>query len=336
MRLFGRRPRIGIALGTDRLMAVLPRGRRLETTEVGDLPQVFAELKRSTALPRASVTVAALEAAVQAAGWTLAAVIPAHAAWAASVRARGARPEQHVVVRLPQATEVLRLEAGCLVERRRFPPGSQPELLEGAVVLAPPEADSLMVAAQWTMGITTCELCSDRTYAARQRVARRVSAVMAAAAAACLVLAAGVDFWGLGRQLAAVRARRASLARQVAVAMRARDSLEAIVGSVGRLRALKATAPQWSAFLTDLSDYLPRDAHVVTLRGAADSAVIEGIARQAAGVFQAVQQIPRVGGLRAAAPIRQDVAADGSVREQFALGTVLRVPRLPQTVRRAP
>jgi len=118
--------------------------------------------------------------------------------------------------------------------------------------------------------------------------------------------------------------------------MRARDSLEAIVGSVGRLRALKATAPQWSAFLTDLSDYLPRDAHVVTLRGAADSAVIEGIARQAAGMFQAVQQIPRVGGVRAAASIRQEVAADGSVREQFALGTVLRVPGLPQTVRRAP
>src|SRR5204863_74448 len=101
------------------------------------------------------------------------------------------------------------------------------------------------------------------------------------AAAASLVLAAGIDFWGLGRQLAAVRARRAGLAPQVAVAMRARDSLEAIVGSVGRLRTLKATSPQWSAFLTDLSDYLPRDAHIVTLRGAADSAVIEGIARQA-------------------------------------------------------
>jgi hypothetical protein len=401
MRLFGRRPRIQIALGADRLVAVLPRGRRLETTEVADLGRAFAEMRRTTTLRRAVVTVAlvpplvelrrlqlpplrdeerrrvltrdaaryfvgarepqvmgtevlpaagapvlaaaapaqlidALEAAVQAAGWTLAGVIPAHAAWAASVRARGARPEQHVVVRLPQATEVLRLETGRLVERRRFPPGTDPDPPDGAVVLAPPQTDPLVVAAQYARGTTTCELCSERTYATRQGVARRVAAVMVAAAAACLVLAAGVDFWGLGRQLAAVHARRAGLTRKVAVAMRARDSLEAIVGSVGRLRTLRVTSQQWSAFLTDLSDYLPRDAHVVSLRGAADSAVIEGIARQAAGVFQAVQQIPRVGGVRAAAPIRQEVAADGSVREQFALGTVLRAPAVPQAARRGP
>src|SRR6266480_6458821 len=278
MRLFGRAPRIAIALGVDRLVAVLPHGRRLETTEVADLPRAFGELKTTTALSRASVTVAlvpplvelrrlslprlrdeerrrvltrdaaryfvgaqepqvigtevlpaagapvlaaaapaqlvdALETAVHAAGWTLARVIPAHTGWAASVRARGARPEQHVVVRLPQATEVLRLEAGCLVERHRFPPGTEPDLPAGAVVLALPQADPLVVAAQYARGTTTFELCSERTHAARQRVARRVSAVMAAAAAACLVLAAGIDFWGLGRQLAAVRARRAGLAR---------------------------------------------------------------------------------------------------------------------------
>jgi len=401
MRLFGRRPRIGIALGADRLVGVLPRGRRLETTEVADLGRAFAEMRRTTTLRQAVVTVAlvpplvdlrrlqlpplrdeerrrvltrdagryfvgarepqvigtevlsgggapvlaaaapaqlidALEAAVQAAGWTVGAIIPAHAAWAASVRADAARPEQHVVVRLPQATELLRLEAGWFVGRRRFPPGTVPDLPDAALVLALPQADPFVIAAQYARGTTTWELCSERTRAARQRVARRVAAGLAGAAAACLVLAACVDFWALDQRLAAVRARRAGLARQVAAAMRARDSLEAIVGSAGRLRALKATSPQWSAFLTDLADYLPRDAHVLTLRGAADSPVIEGIARQAAGVFQAVQQIPRVGGVRAAAPIRQEVGPDGSVREQFALGTVLRAAPAPQAVRRVP
>src|SRR5205809_962886 len=294
MRLFGRAPRIAIALGVDRLVAVLPHGRRLETTEVADLPRAFGELKTTTALSRASVTVALVPPLVELRRLSL--------------------PR----LRDEERRRVLTRDAA-----RYFVGAQEPQVIgtevlpaAGAPVLAAAAPAQLVDAAQYARGTTTFELCSERTHAARQRVARRVSAVMAAAAAACLVLAAGIDFWGLGRQLAAVRARRAGLAPQVAVAMRARDSLEAIVGSVGRLRTLKATSPQWSAFLTDLSDYLPRDAHIVTLRGAADSAVIEGIARQAAGVFQAVQQIPRVGGVRAAASIRQEVAADGSVREQ--------------------
>jgi len=239
------------------------------------------------------------------------------------------------VVRLPQTTELLRLEAGRLVERRRFRRGAEGTLPEGAIVLAPPEADPFVIAAQYARG-NTCELCSEHTQATRHWVAGRVAAGLAGAAAACLLLAAGVDYWGLSRDLAATRARRAGLAPEVAVAIRARDSLEAMARRIGRLRMLEATSPQWSAFLTDLADYLPRDAHSVTLRGAADSALIEGIARQAVGVFQAVQQIPRVGGVRAAAPIRQDVAADGTVREQFALGALLRSSAVPESPRRTP
>lgn len=396
MRLFGSRPRIGVALGVDRLVAVLPRGRVLETTEVDDLGRAVAELKRATGLKWASITVAlvpplvdlrlltlpplrdeerrrvlardagryfvgaqephvigtgvsggptvlaaaasarvveALEAAVQAAGWTLVAVVPAHAAWASSAHRRGSG--RHLLVRLPQTTELLRLEVGRLVERRRFPPGTEPELPAGTIVLSPPESDPFAIAARYAQG-NACELCSEQTHARRQRRAWRVAAALAAAAAACLLLAAGVDFWGLGRQLAALRARRAGLSPQVAVAIRARDSLEAIIGSIGTLRTLEATSPQWPAFLTDLADYLPRDAHVVTLRGAADSVTVEGIARQAATVFQAIQQIPRVGGVRAAAPIRQNVVADGSVQEQFALGAILRTPVSPDSVRRTP
>jgi hypothetical protein len=380
------RPRIGIALSPDRLVAVVPGGRQLETAEVGDLGRACAELRDAAKCAHALVTVALvpplvelrrislpplrederrrvlardaeryfvgvrerqvigtevlasgrspvpvlaaaasarlvedLEAAVADAGWTLVAVVPAHAAWAAAVRARdSARAEEYVVAHLPHVTEVVRLEAGRIMERRRLRPGAAD----------PPNAqvlnDPLAVAAEFAPRTHQLELCSEARHAARQRSARRVATGLGAAAAACLVLAAALDMWGLGRELAALRARRAALAPQVAAAMRARDSLGALTGSVSTLATLEATSPRWSAFLTDLGDYLPRDAHVVTLRGATDSVVLEGVARQAAGVFQAVQQIPRVVGVRAEGPIRQDVAADGTVREQFALGTLLR------------
>ena len=402
MTRVGRRPRIGIALAPNRLVAVLPRGRRLEARDVADLPRAFAELKRASGYGRAVVSVALvpplvalrrvslpplrdeerrwvlardaaryfidarerqvigaaalplgaprasvlavaararlvedLEAACAAVEWTLAAIVPAHAAWAASVSARDARTTA-VVVRLPDAIEVLRLEGGRLVERHRLPHDGARDLPAPAVVLAAPGTDPLVVAAESAPDTAALELCSDGRHAARRRIARRVAAGLAAVAAACLVIAAGLDVWGLDRQLSTLRARRSALASQVGAAMRARDSLSELTGSVAAVRRLDETGPQWSAFLADMAEYLPRDAHLIALRGAADSVVIEGVARQAAGVFQAVQQMPRVVAVRAEAPIRQDAAADGTVREQFALGTVLRQPPAIRTPRRAP
>src|ERR1051325_2255474 len=147
-----------------------------------------------------------------------------------------------------------------------------------------------------------------------------------------------------------------TLAPQVTRAMAARDSLGALTGGIATpqrltitaprwaalltdggdslarggppwgtptLQRLTITAPRWSAFLTNVADFLPRDAHLVALRAAGDSAVLEGVAQQAAGVFEALQQMPRLAGVRAGAPIQRDVLPDGSVREHFAVNTWL-------------
>jgi hypothetical protein len=252
-----------------------------------------------------------IEAGLAGVGWMLASIVPAQAAWA--VHANGT-----IVARLPQATEVVWVERGRVIERRRLkpdaadPPGAQP--LD----------DPLALAAACAPRVHQLELCSEGRHAIRRRVARRAAAGLAIVAATCLVLAAGIDYWGLGRQLAAVRARRTALAPAVAAAMQDRDSLGALTASLTTLATLRATAPRWSAFLTDLADYLPRDAHLVTLHADADSAVLHGVARHAGGVFQAVQRMPGVTGVRAEAPIRQDLAPDGTAREQFALGALVR------------
>src|SRR6476646_9435370 len=56
---------IGIALGADRLVADLPGGRHLETSEVGDLGRALMELKERARLARARVTVALLPPLVE-------------------------------------------------------------------------------------------------------------------------------------------------------------------------------------------------------------------------------------------------------------------------------
>ena len=354
---------IGIALGADRLVAALPGGRRLETSEVGDLSRALVDLKQTAHLARASVSVALLpplvelrrvalpplranerrrvlardvaryfigvrepqvvgseallaaaaparliadvEAAVAAVGWTLAAIVPAHVAWAASVR------DGRVAAPLAHATEVLRVERGRIVERGRLRPG---EVDPQAVAI-----DPYAVAAACAPRVHALELCSDERRKVRERRAGRIARSLAVGAAACLLLSVALDYWGLQRELAAVRARRAALAPEVAAAVRARDSISTVSGVVATLGSLEATSPRWSTFFTDLADYLPRDAHLVALRAVGDSVAAVGIAREAAAVFEGLARMPHVAGVRADGPIRQEVAASGVVREHFGL-----------------
>jgi hypothetical protein len=88
---------------------------------------------------------------------------------------------------------------------------------------------------------------------------------------------------------------------------------------VATLGALEATTLHWSTFLTDLADYLPRDAHIVALRAVGDSVAVVGIAREAAGVFEGLGRMPHLAAVRADGPIRQQVAPSGVVREHFGL-----------------
>jgi len=352
---------IGIALGPDRLAAVLAGGRRLEATEVGDFARALAELKATTGLARARVSIAlvpplvelrrvtlpplraderrrvlgrdvaryfigvrehqvvgsdgafaaaasarlidAIEAAVAGVGWTLGVVVPAHAAWAAEVR------DGRVAARLPHATEVVRAERGRIVERERHRPGeTDPQAVE---------IDPYSVAAEHASARHALDLCSEARHAARRRGTRRLATAFAAAAAACVLLAVALDYWGLQRELAAVRARRAAIAGEVATAMATRDSLNSVAGLVATLRAVDARAPRWSTFFTDLADYLPRDAHLVALRAVGDSVAAVGIAREAAGAFEGLARMPNLAGVRADGPIRQEVAPSGVVREHF-------------------
>lgn len=349
---------IGIALGEGRLVAALPGGRLLEAADIADLkvrtglprarlsvallpplvdvrrvslpPLRDAERRRVLARDAAryflgargpqvigtdgdlaaaapAALVAELEAAVAAAGWSLGVVVPAHVAWVGA----GTASNGWVIARLPDATELLRADRGRLVERRRLRPG---DAVSQAV-----EVDPYPVAAAGAARARALELYSDDRHEARRRAAGRLARALAVGAAACLLLTAGLDYWGLGRELAAVRARRAAIAPQVAAAMRARDSLDAVAGVVETLGALESTSPRWSAFFADLADYLPRDAHLVALRTVGDSVAAVGIAREAAAVFEGLERMPHLTAVRSDGPIRQEVAPSGTVREHFGL-----------------
>jgi len=355
--------RVGIALGPDSLVAALPGGRRLETTDVADLAKAFADLRTASELPLARVSVAllpplvdlrrialpplqpdeyrrviardvsryflgsrepqvigsdapwaaaapvqlieAIEAAAAGGGWSLDCIVPAHVAWSRSV------PDGTLRARLPGGVELLRVQRRTMAERSRVR------------IVAPQddaiEIDAFGVAAERVahIGAHPLDLLSESRRITRRRASRRLAGLLSVAAVLCLLLAAAVDYWGLGRELAAVQAQRAAVAPRLERTMRARDSLATLSTVVATLRGLESSRPSWSGFFTDLADYLPRDAYLDAFRAVGDSVAIVGVAHEAATVFQGLERMPRLTSIRPDGAIRQDISATGVVREHF-------------------
>jgi hypothetical protein len=275
--------------------------------------------------------VQAVLSAAREAGWTVAAVVPAYAAWAAAAVA--SRPELRrgagtAVVRAGALIEVVHLREGRPVLVRRFPGAADPgEALaradDGApVVQLDPDASALL-AARFAPRAPGPVLLPESVHAARRGSSRRLTASLVAAAAACLVVAAGLELWGAGRELAAVQARRGELRESVATVVRARGMVDGMSARFARLDALEAGTPRWSVVLSTLAHHLPADAHLTSVRAAGDSLLLEGKARRALGVMEALQKTPGIAQVRPVAPIRRELHESGPTVEHFVLSAHL-------------
>ena len=156
--------------------------------------------------------------------------------------------------------------------------------------------------------------------ATRRAHVRRATMMVAAAAAVLFVVAAGIELWGVTRQLAAVQAQRAALKPQLAATLVGRMSVDGAWSRLSELTASERDAPRWSVVLARLSEHLVKDAYLTGFRGRGDSVVIDGLADRAALVFNDVERTPGLSNVRAAAPVRREAPADGGdPMERFTL-----------------
>jgi len=107
-----------------------------------------------------------------------------------------------------------------------------------------------------------------------------------------------------------------------------RDSLTALDDALGALARAERGAPRWSERLWVLSAALPDDAWFTAVRGAGDSVQVEGRARSAAPVFDALRGARGVESVRATAPITVN-DGPGGAREAFSV--VVRFGAAPGT-----
>jgi hypothetical protein len=263
-------------------------------------------------------------------GWTIDRIVPAHSAWLSLALARWPslrRGDASVVVKGSAETTVLQLKGGSLAMARRVRPcdpistsasGDEPPI-RCQVISQDADEPAAAVAAHYVGRTRRLELVPEAERQVRTLRERRVVRHLVAAAAACMVFAAGAYRWSLARQLESVSAERAVLRVRVARAMAARDSLAELVRTASAIANLDASAPRWSAVLSRIAITLPTDALIDVFRGDADSVSMQGQATNAAAVFGALRGAAGVTSVRSNAPIRQELVAGHEASERWML-----------------
>ncbi|MFI5230534.1 MAG: PilN domain-containing protein [Gemmatimonadales bacterium] len=311
--------------------------------------------------------VAAIHAAAEQAGWTVESMMPAEGAWAGAALELWpvlARQSAYALIASDDRTDVLQLENGRLVAVRRFRAGAadaamiadtigstarvgvagvtvpRKELaaslaLHGVTVATPSGSsaraaeDPTLLAAQFAGGDVGPVLRSEARAADERNRTRTAALWVVAAAAVLLVAAAGVQYWGVKRQLRLVRAERARIRPELEATLLGRTTVDAAFAQLAVLDSIDRASPRWSAVIARLSQTVPDEAYLAALRVRGDSLVVDGLADHAARVFDALAQTRGLAEVKSAASVRRAAQAGGGAKEHFTIAARVAPGSLP-------
>jgi Tfp pilus assembly protein PilN len=310
--------------------------------------------------------IAAIGAAAADSGWTIESIIPAEGAWAGAASALWpamARQTAFAIVAHDDRTDVLQLESGRLTGVRRFRAGASDapmiadtigstaragiagvleprrELAAAlglhGVSVSPPSGDLARtadapdaLAALFAESDAGPVLRSDDSVAVERERTRGVAWWIAACAAAVLVLAAGVQYWGVKRQLRQVQAERAQLRPQLSSTLIGQSTVNSAYAQLATLGGIDRAAPHWSTVIGAITTTIPEEAHLTALRTRDDSLVVDGLADHAARVFDALAKTRGLVEVKSAASVRRELQEQGGAKEHFTIAA-----RAPVTLR---
>jgi Tfp pilus assembly protein PilN len=311
-------------------------------------PRVVAvEARRAAGAPvfaaaAPAALVEALHTAAAGAGWRVAAITAAHNAWLAAARGTAAT----AVVAVHDGTaHVLRLDDGVFTALRRVPAAATAESVAAAGAADGPGSVLLLAdgatggtlaaafaAAGWTRtGAHTPAVDAAARHAAATRLRflpssvllersgaeRRVALRLAAAAVLLLVAAAAVELWGAGRELDALRGRRADIRAAIAPLLAVRDSIDRLDTRTLEIEAAAGTAPRWTDALLELSLLLPPETHLTRLYATGDTLTIDGAGERAGAALQALRTAGSLRDARLLGTVDRELADGATALERF-------------------
>ena len=188
-----------------------------------------------------------------------------------------------------------------------------------AALAAQPDA----LAARFAADAEGLTFRTDASIVNQRAAARRTAWWAFAAGSVALIVAGFVHYAGVRRELAQVQAGRAAIRQAVDATIAGRAPVDAAYRQVAALASAARDARRWSAVFAALAANLPLDASLTAVRVRGDSLFIDGVAEQAAPVFDAIARMPGVISVRATAPVRRDAIEGEAPLEHFSLGAQL-------------
>jgi hypothetical protein len=192
------------------------------------------------------------------------------------------------------------------------------------------------LAAMYADVATELSLRTDEVTAMQRRQGNRLAAGFALAAGLLLIAAAGIELWGVRRQLHEVQAQRAALHSQLSATLIGQTSVETAYRQLAALSAAEGSAPRWTTILVRLSPILNTDAYFTAFRGRGDSVVVDGVADHAALVFRDLERTPGLSNIHAVAPVRREAPVGGDATERFTIAVHLGEAQKPQVAAASP
>jgi hypothetical protein len=137
---------------------------------------------------------------------------------------------------------------------------------------------------------------------------------------------AGVELWGVQRELDAVRTRRAEIHDAVVPLLAARDSLSRLEEWAGKVAVLDDQSPRWSRALFDIALLLPEDAHLTILQTSGDTLRAEVVGLRAGEALQALRPAASLTGIRMQGVVERDLEEGTTSTERFRFSARLVAP----------
>ena len=309
----------------------------------------------AVAAPRTLVE--GLQRAVESVGWELDRIVGAHACWlhahaampAASTSDSAADVRTFIAIDSGTA-HVLRVVGGVPEQIRRVPAADQTAVLEAVgsgpgralllsdaetrAALAEPLAQkgwvlaksadpSARLAAARHAGDAFPELVPTPLAWARKERSRQSAVRMVAAAIIVLAVASAVHLLGIVRDYNAVRRERQAIREAVLPALAARDSLDQINERLDELKSLGLESARWTFSLVELSVLLPPETHMISLRAAGDTAIVEAQGGRAGDALSALRTATTLEDVRIEGTIEREIEDGTASGERFTLSAVL-------------
>ncbi len=265
--------------------------------------------------------VSAVLRAASESGWSVESLSPAQIAWGEAggggASANGTRKK--AIVSMNNRIELLELAGPRITQIRRLRGVGSGTATEGVRSLASNSEDAAALAARYVPSNDEDSLWPDEVRADRERAKFATATRFAIGAVVLLVLAGIVDWIGAGSALSRVAAERSAIAPRVSVALATRDSIQTLDAQRAALESFSAGSARWSTTLVELSRALPQSASLVSFRASGDSVFFVGDAEHAADVFIALGASKTFKGVRADAPIQQQMDNGVVIAERFTI-----------------